>query len=202
MNTPLAKNRTIEQEVIALLKSNSELAISKAYQHYGANLFGVISSIIREEELAQEVLQDTFLKIWKYRDRYDAEKGRLFTWMMNIARRTAIDATKTKIFKQKTKTGEILESHQEVFSVEYAPVDSALAKVINNLDEKYKVIIQKVYYEGYTHKELEEELGIPLGTVKSRIRLAISILRKELAKEKSLGLLTVLVIVIFKIIFK
>lgn len=195
INSQLSQHKSREQEIISMLRRNDETAISILYKFYGPNLFGAISSIVKENQLAEEVLQDVFVKIWKNREKFDEQKGRLFTWMINIARRTAIDATKTRVFKDNNRTSNIgdIVSNNGAFSISDVTTDSGLAKVVDSLDEKYQKIIYYTYYLGYTQREIEKELNIPLGTVKSRTRIAIKMLREKLGQEFSLGLLGLLI---------
>lgn len=184
----------VEQRIVGLLHQNDRNAISLAYKHYGANLYGVVLSILRNEEDAQEVLQDTFVKIWSNAQSYDTSKGKLYTWMINIARRTAIDKTRSAVFKSRKRTDstDATEDYKVTWSTPGKVKDVGLEKVINSIDEKYRTIIDLVYFQGYTMKEVHEELGIPLGTVKSRVRLALVELRKQLSDPKNGVHLTIL----------
>src|SRR5215510_5984069 len=89
------------------LKSKDRRALEYLYDHYAGALLGVVARILRKEELAEEVLQDVFLKVWDRIDSYDATKGKLFTWMLNIARNQAIDKTRSKEFSKGKKTDDI-----------------------------------------------------------------------------------------------
>ena len=177
----------VEQKIVSLLHQNDRAAIPLAYKHYGANLYGVVLSILRNEEDAQEVLQDTFLKIWSNAQSYDTSKGKLYTWMINIARRTAIDKTRSAVFKSRKRTDstDATEDYKVTWSTPSKIKDVGLEKVINSIDDKYRKIIDLVYFQGYTMKEVHQELGIPLGTVKSRVRLALVELRKQLSDPKN-----------------
>ncbi len=182
------KNATeIEQKIVSLLQAKDRSAISLAYKHYGANLYGVVLGILKNEEDAQEVIQDTFVKIWSNSDKYDKTKGKLYTWMINIARRTAIDKTRSAVFKARKRTDstDATEKYNVTWSTPGKVKDVGLEKVINSIDEKYRTIIDLVYFQGYTMKEVHEELDIPLGTVKSRVRLALKELRKKLSDPEN-----------------
>ncbi|HWJ25677.1 MAG TPA: sigma-70 family RNA polymerase sigma factor, partial [Flavisolibacter sp.] len=89
-----------EQELVAALRQKQNHAFSYLYDHYAGALYGVINQILNDAELSNDVLQETFVNIWKRIDSYDATKGRLFTWMLNIARNAAIDKTRSKGFQQ------------------------------------------------------------------------------------------------------
>ena len=180
----LTNKKNIENEVISLLKQRDKRAVSVAYQNYGDALFGIILRIVKSNEIAEEVLQDTFLKIWNNAAKFDNNKGRLFTWFANIARNAAIDMVRSARYQRVQKT-ESLENSVFNISDSLNPEvkDSGLEKVINSLDEKYRLIIDKLYFEGYSQSELSKELDIPLGTVKSRVRIAIKELRRLLGDD-------------------
>ena len=170
---------SIDTNIVALLRQDDKSAVSLLYDNYSDALFGVILRIVNQEALAEEILQDTFLKIWKYRESYDESKGRFFTWMLNIARNTAIDQTRLKSFSQKNQDLDnvvsIIDSReQENFNVDAI----GIRELIEKLPEEHRSIINLVYFKGYTHIEASEALSIPLGTLKTRLRLAIVQLRK------------------------
>src|SRR4029079_15634267 len=87
-------------ELVSSLRQKNEEAFSYLYEHYSGALYGVIKQIVTDAELGNDVLQETFVNIWRRIDSYDETKGRLFTWMLNIARNAAIDKTRSKGFQQ------------------------------------------------------------------------------------------------------
>ena len=178
----MAEDRNIKE----LLDSNPRLAIDKILDKYGGALLGVIMKIVGSREVAEDVLQDTAVKVWQNAEKYDESKGRLFTWLLNIARNTAIDKIRTKKFQQNQKSQSLEDSvyNNVTFSEEIKTKDAGLQKVINSLEEKYRKIIELLYFKGYTQKEVTEELGLPLGTVKSRSRIALRKLRELLKNDK------------------
>ena len=93
-----------EEELISKLKSQDTIAIRAIYDMYSAALFGVISRLIPQTEIAEDILQETFMKIWNAPHSYDSSKGRLFTWMMNIARNLSIDKLRSKDSRTHSKT--------------------------------------------------------------------------------------------------
>jgi RNA polymerase sigma factor (sigma-70 family) len=182
-----SKRHYTEEESIALLKSKGEEAFSVLYDNYSAALYGVISKIVIAEEIAEDVLQETFVKIWKNSSFYDPSKGRLFTWMLNIARNMAIDTVRSKQF-QVDKTIQKIDnsvgipenSHLHVFS---ATDHIGIKEVVEHLNPDHKVIIDMAYFGGYTQDEISKELNIPLGTVKTRSRMALGHLRALLKTQ-------------------
>ena len=168
----------MQDQLIQRLKQQDRTAIGELYDAYNGALFGVVLRIVQSRELAEQVLQDTFLKAWRNAASYDATKGRLFTWLLNIARNTAIDATRTAHFQHSRKTGSLDQLVYQPGGDSLNPDHLGVKEVVNRLDEKYRSLIDLVYFKGYTQEEIAEETGIPLGTVKTRIRFAIGELRK------------------------
>jgi RNA polymerase sigma-70 factor (ECF subfamily) len=180
----IAQAATIsEAELIARLKRKDKSAIDYLYNHYSGVLYGVVLRIIRKEELAEEVLQDVFLKIWDKIESYDSTKGKLFTWMLNIARNQAIDKTRSKENSNSRKTDDIdyLVHTIDNRASSQLQVDAiGLKEVVTKLTEDQQFIVNQLYLKGYTQSEVAEEFNIPLGTVKTRLRLAMIELRSIL----------------------
>lgn len=168
-----------EKLIIRLLQHNDERAIELLYDDYAAALYGVVFRIVLSEEIAQDVLQESFVKIWKSGQQYHSSKGTLFTWILNICRNTAIDATRSKHYR---RNGKIQTLDQIVGKKEPSATLNVntlgLLKHVNSLEEKYRVIIELIYLQGHTQKEVTEILKIPLGTVKSRLKIGLRELRK------------------------
>lgn len=155
-------------------------ALEYLYDHYSGALFGVINRIIRKEEIAEEVLQDVFLKIWDKIEAYNPDKGRLFTWMLNLARNQAIDKARSKEIKQDTKTGNIdniVSSIDKQDFVEQRTDSIGIKNILMSLPDEQKFVVEYLYFKGYSQSELAEQFDIPLGTIKTRLRLAMTQLR-------------------------
>jgi len=168
---------------VARLRSRDRVALEYLYDHYSAALYGVIFRILKKEEIAEEVLQDVFLKIWDRFDSYDATKGRLFTWLSNVARNQAIDKTRSREISQEQKTGgidNVVSRIDNAAFTELAVEGIGLTQVLKHLPEEQQFVVEYLYYKGYTQSELAEEFNIPLGTVKTRLRLAMQHLRTTL----------------------
>jgi RNA polymerase sigma factor (sigma-70 family) len=165
------------------LKKKDQSALDYLYDHYSGALYGVVFRILKKEEIAEEVLQDIFLKIWDKIESYDATKGKLFTWMINIARNQAIDKTRSKETSKGRKTDDIdyLVNKIDIQEHSQLQVDAiGLKEVLLKLSEDQQFIVNQLYLKGYTQSEVAEEFNIPLGTVKTRLRLAMIELRSIL----------------------
>jgi RNA polymerase sigma factor (sigma-70 family) len=185
LEPPLSRKRKIslsEDELVLALRNREKIAIEALYDMYSSSLYGVISRIIIDTATAEDVMQETFVKIWHSFASYSTEKGRLFTWMVNIARNLAIDKIRSKDFKNQNKNQE-LENNvtfiDEQKNTVYNPELLGIKELVATLKPDQKLILDLVYFKGYTHVEAADELGIPLGTIKTRLRMAIQQLRKH-----------------------
>jgi len=181
----LSKSRKIsltEEELVRSLRNRERIAVEALYDMYSSSLFGVITRIVNETTTAEDVLQETFVRIWNSFSSYSADKGRLFTWMVNIARNLAIDKVRSKDFRNQNKNQDIentVSAIDEQQSTTYKPELLGIKDLVSTLRPEQKSILDLVYFKGYTHVEVANELGIPLGTVKTRLRMAIQELRKH-----------------------
>ena len=175
-------NTYTEQELVAALKNRDAGAFNYLYDHYSAALYTIVKQIVQNTETASDVLQEVFVSIWRKIESYDPAKGRLFTWMLNIARNASIDTLRSKSFQNTLKNQEITENVNSIRGPSFLPnIDSiGLKKLLLKLKPEYRVLIELAYFKGYTQEEIAEIEDIPLGTVKTRIRNALIQLRSFL----------------------
>jgi len=169
-----------EQELVSLLRNRDNKAYAYLYDHYASALNSIILQIVNDAELANDVLQEVFVNIWRRIEQYDAGKGRLFTWMLNIARNASIDTLRSKSYQNSRKNQSIQDNVDtiQVTDVLQPGIDTiGLRKVLEKLKEEQRILIELAYFKGYTHEEIAELEKIPLGTVKTRIRNALIQLR-------------------------
>ncbi len=168
-----------EEQIIKLLWNQDKEAISLIYDRYSDSMFGIVCKILPSKEHAEDILQEAFVKIWKNGCRYDPSKGSLFTWILNITRNLAIDKLRSMRSKGKSKIFPITVTHQNIPEKQQLdPNHIGLRQIVDKLDKKYKEVIDLVYFQGFSQTEVEKHLNIPLGTVKSRIRIGLRELRK------------------------
>ena len=166
-----------EQELVVLLNKQSNDAFNYLYDHYSGALYTIVNQIVPDKDTANDVLQDVFVNIWKKIGTYDASKGRLFTWMLNIARNAAIDKVRSRGYRDTLKNQPITDNSTMDISSNPSMNDVGLKKVLTTLSEESRRLIDLSYFQGFTHEEIAKLMGIPLGTVKTRIRTAIIQLR-------------------------
>jgi RNA polymerase sigma-70 factor (ECF subfamily) len=172
-----------QEELIPMLLRKEERAFTQLYDMYSKSLFSVITNLVSDREEAEDVLQEVFVKIWKNIETYNQSKGRLYTWMLNIARNTAIDKLRSKGFNNSQKN---LSSDNFVHLLDDSnkltnKIDSiGLRDFVKKLKPKCIQLIDLLFFKGFTQQEASEELEIPLGTVKTQNRMCMNDLRNFL----------------------
>ena len=174
-----------------MIHEDRKAAVSLIYDAYAKALYGVLLKMMDRPTDAQDVLQETFIKIYRRIESYDPEKARLFTWLMRVARNTAIDQMR----KKKGPGGGIREDITDYQWAERpGKMDTLdLKDHVASLGPKYQSVVELFYFKGFTHKEASEALMLPLGTIKSRLRKALSELRK-IYKPEALGMIVWIVL--------
>lgn len=170
-----------EQELVLSLKNRDETAFTYLYENYGAALNGVIVAMVNDITIAEDILQEAFLKIWNNIAAYDDTKGKLYTWMRRITHNLTLDTLKSNQYKYQKK---VVGDETVVLNINVSnTVDRNLEakdfqKKLDVLDPKQRTIIDMSYFQGYTQEEIAKILDMPVGTVKTKIRSAIIELRK------------------------
>lgn len=176
-----ASNVISEKDLVFLLKSKDRKAFEYLYDNYSSTIFGIIFKILKAEDIAEEVLQDSFLRFWNKIDDYNAEKGRLFTWMLNIARNLSIDKLRSGDYKSMTRSEDVFKDNSPAsmkISDNFKPDHIGVKDMLQILNADQKNLLELMYFEGYSQSEISKEFNIPLGTVKTRVRAAMMVLRK------------------------
>ena len=173
--------RYTEDELLTSLKQHNEQAYSFLYDNYSKAIFTIIKQIIPQQEVAEDILQEVFVKVWQNIHSYDVSKGRLYTWMISIARNLSIDRTRSKEFNKQSKTASLQDNvHISGNTEENKISDIGLKKVLTSLPADNAKLIDLAYFKGYTQEEISKIMMIPVGTVKTRMRSAISFLRTKI----------------------
>jgi RNA polymerase sigma-70 factor (ECF subfamily) len=177
----IKKIKLSETELIEALRGQKKVAAEALYDMYSSSLYGIIIRIVQHDEIAEDLLQETFVKIWNSFPSFDPEKGRLFTWMVNIARNLSIDKLRSKDFRNNSKNHDIENTVNYIDTQRNTSINPevlGIKDLVGKLKPEQKIILDLVYFKGYTHVEAADELNIPLGTVKTRLRMGIITLRK------------------------
>jgi RNA polymerase sigma-70 factor (ECF subfamily) len=175
---------SLEQQIVELLANGDKKALNLLYENYSDSLYGVILKVTINEELAQDALQETFIKVWKNAKKYDSKKAKLFTWLYRIAKNTAID--KLRSFNNRFEK-EVQINKSNVYILPTANLNQDvidLKEHVARLDMKYQIVLKALFFEGMTQQEASDELDIPLGTIKSRLKIGLRELKKVYDPEK------------------
>ena len=171
--------------LISKFQQKDEKAFEELYRMYGNSIHGVIFNIVRDHDIAEEIMQDVFIKAWNNAHSYSAEKGRFFTWILNIARNAAIDNTRSKAFKNSKKNLDaeyFVDILQHSDSLDSQTDAIGIKKFVSQLAKKCIEVIELLYFKGFTQKEASETLGMPIGTIKTNNRNCIQQLRTIVLK--------------------
>ena len=171
-----------ENELVTSLKLRRNDAFRYLYIHYRGSLFNIINQIVPDVETANDVLQEVFITVWNNIDKYDPGKGRLYTWLLNLTRNTAINKSRSKNYKSFLKNVDIsnyVNKIEEKGNFQQDINQIGLRKEVSKLKDEFKIVLELAYFHGCTQEEISKALNIPLGTIKTRIRNALIELRKH-----------------------
>ncbi len=176
-----------DSDLIARMKDGDESALSALYDRYASLLFGMLMRILNDHQAAEEVLQDVFMQLWNNPGRFDAARGSLPAWLMVIARNRAISRLRGR------RDREVLEEEEGDFAGTFvsseniedeaarAQMAQNIAAAMEKLPQEQRQALELAYFEGMSQSEIAARTGAPLGTVKTRVRTAMQVLRQSLA---------------------
>ena len=166
-------------------------ALTELYDRHSRLLFGLILRIVRDRGEAEEILQEAFVRVWARTDMYDAQIGGPLPWIVRVARNCAIDRLRARRVRATVDATAIdlpaIEAAAPATGIQspeaavlFAERRRTLTDALAGLPAEQRQLIEAAFFEGYTHSELAQRLGLPLGTVKTRIRIGMIAIRKRL----------------------
>jgi RNA polymerase sigma-70 factor (ECF subfamily) len=175
-------------ELLRAVQSGDSDALGQLYDRFGRLVFSLAWHITGEKSMAEEVTQEVFVQVWNKSATYQAELGKVPTWLASIARHRAIDAVRRrKIRPEETQISwdadDLPELPDDVVieaEVEWTQERVRVRQAIAQLPEEQRAVLALAFFRGYSHQEIARAVGEPLGTVKTRIRLAMQKLRRML----------------------
>ena len=178
--TPASPPALAEDVLVQRLLARDEQALRLLYENYSKSLLLVITRLVRNEELARDILQESLLKVWTNIGSYDADRGRLFTWMARICGNMAIDVLRTprQRFHAATQVLDLTPTGHMSATSSFNPEHIGLRELTHHLTPVQREVVELLYFGGCTQAEASEQLGIPLATVKSRVRGALKVLAR------------------------
>jgi RNA polymerase sigma-70 factor, ECF subfamily len=176
-----------DSALIEKMRTGDETALSTLYDRYSAMLFAMLVRILRDQQAAEEVLQDLFLQFWRNAAQFDAARGSLPAWLMVIGRNRAISRLRGRRDREvlEENEGDYANTFASSQNIEDEAVRSQVARNISaamqQLPVEQRQAVELAYFEGMTQSEIASQTGIPLGTVKTRVRTAMQTLRQIIA---------------------
>ncbi|MDX2170144.1 MAG: sigma-70 family RNA polymerase sigma factor [Deltaproteobacteria bacterium] len=171
-------------EVVAALRRKEEQALAQLHDRYGRVVYALALRITGDAGAAEEISLDTFWQLWQQADRFDGSQGSLQNWLLTIARSRAIDRVRARAARKRL----LVEDPTDVSEVRRPEEDAELVQrrglvraAMAQLSTDQRDALSLAYYEGLSHAQIAERLQEPLGTVKTRIRQAMGVLRRALA---------------------
>ena len=184
-------NSDDELDLMKRIKAKDADALEELYDLYNRLLFGMIISIVKKREEAEDVLQEVFVKIWEKASTFKENRGNVYSWIVTLTRNKAIDRIRSKGYKTQKKASHLVDEPD--FTLEgdhYDPLETTIfsdraelvKKALEQIPEKQSEVIKIAYYKGMTQSEISDHLDIPLGTVKTRTRQGMIKLKRILGE--------------------
>ena len=169
-----------ENQLIAQLQQRDERSFSIFYRNYATVLRNAIQRIVKSEEVAADLLQEVFVKIWLNLNQYNPAKGSLYTWAVNVAQHAALDKLRSKEHKDSQRNfpiADLLPTIDTVKKVEFSTDGIGVQSLVGQLKPIHRQVVDLFYFQGYSQAEIAQELNIPVGSTKTHLRKAIFALR-------------------------
>ncbi len=183
MTQPKRLSQEQERRLLARLKARDESALSELYDEMAPWVLGLAYRILQDDDEAEEVVGDVFTQVWRHADRHDARRGPLVPWILSIARNRALDLVRRR--RRWWRKAERWERARAIdgdentpaagaaeASVPGFPVHREVHQALAGLPEEQRRVVALAYFEGLSHSEIAKRLDVPLGTVKTRMRIA------------------------------
>lgn len=180
----VAKSTQIQPEQVLMQKicQRDQVALASLYERFGNAVYGLALHILQNQTDAEEITQDVFLKVWERAEQWDAKRGKLSTWILTMARNAAIDRRRQQNRKIDFSTAP-LDKVVNLLAVDDWQQGQQLRILIQQIPPEQSQVVQLSFFGGLSHTDMAEMLDIPLGTIKTRLRLGLQKLR-ELWLEK------------------
>jgi RNA polymerase sigma-70 factor (ECF subfamily) len=174
-----------DQELIERLRRRDPHALAELYDRYGRLAYSLILRVVRDASLAEDLVQETFLRVWNRVSSIDADKGSLGPWLLAVARNRAIDYLRSSAGRERN----VVELDQTDHPALYREMEADLLAsdktrrvqaAMQKLSPNHRTVMELAYFEGLSQTEMAERMAQPLGTIKTWVRSALKILRQEL----------------------
>ena len=177
-----------DRQILAEVAGGSADALERLYDRFGATAYGLARRILAQPDLAEEVVQDVFAQVWREATRYDDARASVAGWIVLLTRTRAIDRLRARRARPDVERGVEPAAAPPLSTPDRSPEQVAISSedarnvraALDGLTEEQRALVNFAYYEGLTHSEIAARTGVPLGTIKTRLRSAMGTLRKAL----------------------
>jgi RNA polymerase sigma-70 factor, ECF subfamily len=182
-----------DEEVMQLVQSGNPRAFELLYDRHGGAAFSLAYRMVGNRVMAEDIIQEAFLSIWRSRQRYDQARGSVRTWVLGIVHNRAIDGLRRSfVHDRRRETMEGVEERHEAperTDVEAARREEArsIRSALETLPDEQRRTIELAYFGGFSHSQIAELLNEPVGTVKGRMRLGLDKMRRQLSEGYAAG---------------
>jgi RNA polymerase sigma-70 factor (ECF subfamily) len=169
-----------EANLVRRLIARDQTALSELYQQYGGLVYSIAVRVVQNATMAEEVTQDTFLKVWHQPSSWDPERGKFVSWLLTITRYTAIDRLRKEQRRPLQNAVELDDMRMGAPGAADDPLmqdGQVLRSLLERLPGEQVQVIELAFFQGMSHSEMAEYLNLPLGTVKTRVRLGLQKLK-------------------------
>ncbi len=180
-----------DQQLIDGIAAADTGALGRLYDQYGRLVYSLAANILNDDALAEEVTQDVFVQIWNKATLYHSEQGKVISWLCSMARNRAIDILRRRAVRPEGHAApwadgispDLKDTVEVEQFVEHEQQKATLRRAIARLPIEQQEVLALAYFQGYSHPEIAETLRQPLGTIKTRLRLAMQKLRQALIED-------------------
>ena len=184
--SPSFKSDALDRELVERVAAgDSTAAVSRLYERYGSRLYGLGVKLLRDPGMAEELVQETFVRLWRSAPNYDPARGSVRTFLFTIARRVAVDLMRRSASRPLPVTGSEETLQTEVADEEYDALLVALETrdALGAISPKHREVLELSFHSDLTQSEIARRLGLPLGTVKTRVFHGLKALKAELQRR-------------------
>jgi RNA polymerase sigma-70 factor (ECF subfamily) len=175
---PSAKTESVEAHLLALVQEGDQQALARLFELYSKLVYSVALRVLRDPAAAEDVLQEIFMQMWSAPTNFNAARGNLGGWLAVLSRNRSIDVLRRKRPTDSIEDVVLASPHNLGRDAEHNLTVERVRLVIAELPSEQRQVLDMAFFDGLTHIQIAEKTGDPLGTVKTRIRLALKALRK------------------------
>ncbi len=180
------RTTTDDQHALERMRRGEEGGLAELYDRHGRFVYALALRIVRDRGDAEDLTQDVFVQAWTHADRFDADRGQVVAWLMNMARTRAIDLLRRRRVRPQPAGDDAAIDTTDLTPAQDVQLDwsrraEAVQQAMSSLPVLQRMAVELAFFEGLSHTEIAEQLEVPLGTIKTRVRQGLLKLRDQLA---------------------